>query len=223
MRVHNYLLQMEIEGKTAMWTRPDTGDAPVSAPAPSYAAVKAVFESVLLGFKTIVDPVKVEICAPLQYNSYYTNYGGPLRKGEAVKDGNSFQLLATVLIDVCYRFYAEIIPNKQSMAFSKKTTEWDKRTTSPGHAYQEIFNRRLARGQCYAVPFLGWKEFTPSYFGPFREKTRVQTDFSTKIPSMVRQVFSHGYNSEVSIKYDQNVEIKNGILLFRDGEIKDGE
>jgi CRISPR-associated protein Cas5d len=205
---------MEIAGDTAMWTRPDTGDCPVSYPVPTYSAVKAIFESLLFGFKTIVKPIKVEICAPLQYHSYHTNYGGPLRQAKSIAEGNSYQLLATVLIDACYRLYAEIVMNKNNQDLSEKSKQWDTRTTSPCHAYQDIFNRRLKRGQCYAVPFLGWKEFTPSYFGVFRESTRVQSDITTTIPSMLRQVFSSGYNSDPLYTYDQDVVIQNGILTF---------
>jgi CRISPR-associated protein Cas5d len=218
----SYLVQLEIAGTTAMWTRPDTGDCPVSYPAPTYAAAKAIFESILLGFKSIVHPTKVEICAPLQYHSYYTNYGGPLRQTKAIAGGNSFQLLATVLIDVCYRLYADIVPNIQNDRLSDKTLAWDKRTTAPGHAYQDIFNRRLSRGQCYSIPVLGWKEFTPSYFGPFRESTQVFTGISTVIPSMLRQVFFRNYHSDISIVYDQNVKITNGVLNFAQGEDKNG-
>ena len=42
-----YEVSLEISGPTAMWTRPDTGDAPVSYPAPSFAAVKGIFESIV--------------------------------------------------------------------------------------------------------------------------------------------------------------------------------
>ena len=214
MRKSSYSVEMEIDGSTAMWTRPDTGDAPVSEVIPSYSAVKAIFESILLGFNCIIKPIKVEVCAPIQFHSYHTNYGGPLRASKQINKGNSFQLLATVLIDVSYRFYAEIVPNHQKTGLSEKNLLWDKRTTSPAHAYQEIFYRRLKRGQCYSIPCLGWKEFTASYFGPFREKTKVYTDFSTTIPSVLRQVFSQGYNSPVSIVYDQNIKISNGTVLF---------
>jgi CRISPR-associated protein Cas5d len=165
-----------------------------------------------------VKPVKVEICAPIQYHSYYTNYGGPLRQSKAVKEGNSFQLLATVLINVSYRIYAEIVPNQQKVGLPEKSLQWDKKTTSPAHAYMDIFNRRLKQGQCYSVPFLGWKEFTASYFGPFREETKVCSTISTTIPAALRQVFSKGYNSPISIVYDQNLEVINGVVLFDTGE-----
>ena len=216
-----YLVEMEISGDTAMWTRPDTGDAPVSEIAPSYSAVKAIFESVLLGFNSTVIPTKVEICAPIQFHSYYTNYGGPLRQSKAIKEGNSFQLLATVLIDVCYRFYAEITVNHDKTKLSEENLQWDKKTTSPAHAYMDIFKRRLKRGQCYSIPSLGWKEFTASYYGPFREGTKVYNGISTTIPAVSRQVFSKGYGSPVSFIYDRNVKITNGLMLFDRSDYND--
>ena len=41
-----YPIQLEISGPTAMWTRPDTGSSPVSYVAPTFSAVKGIFESV---------------------------------------------------------------------------------------------------------------------------------------------------------------------------------
>jgi CRISPR-associated protein Cas5d len=216
-----YPIQMEIAGATAMWTRPDTGDSPISYPAPTYSAVKAIFESVLWGPMVEIVPVKAEICAPVQFHSYYTNYGGPLRKHKNIKEGSSYQLCATVLVDVCYRLYAEAglynYINKEKL--SKKTQEWDNGTTSPGHAYQAIFNRRLERGQCYSIPALGWREFTPSYFGVFRDDTNVNRSLpDTLIPSMLKQVFSKGYASEVAYQYLTDVKIVGGVLEYKKKE-----
>ena len=212
----SYEVALEISGSTAMWTRPDTGDCPVSYPAPTYSAVKGVFESILWGPAMQIIPKKVEICAPIQYHNYQTNYGGPLRKSGVVSSGDGFQLLATVLIDVSYRFYAEVLPvaieRKKYIPESAKS--WDGKTTSPGHAYQAIFNRRLKRGQCFAIPFLGWKEFGPSYFGHIRDNTVIQRNINTVIPSMLREVFSKGYSSETEFSFDQNVPITDGVLVF---------
>lgn len=211
-----YEVALEISGPTAMWTRPDTGDCPVSYPAPTYSAVKGIFESILWGPAVEIIPTKVEICRPLQYHNYQTNYGGPLRKSTIITTGGGFQLLATVLIDVCYRLYAEVIPLKKSKnKMTENARNWDRNTTSPGHAYQEIFNRRVLRGQCFSFPCLGWKEFGPDYFGPFRNNSIIQTDIDTVIPSMLREVFSNGYDTGVFYSYDQNVIINNGVLLYR--------
>lgn len=62
-----YEIEMEIAGATAMWTRPDTGDCPVSYPAPTYSAAKGIFEALLWGPAVRIVPTKVEVCAPLQW------------------------------------------------------------------------------------------------------------------------------------------------------------
>lgn len=211
-----YEIEMEISGNTAMWTRPDTGDCPVSYPVPTYSAVKGIFESILWGPAVHIVPTKVEICAPVQYHNYQTNYGGPLRKSGVIAGGGGFQLLATVLIDVCYKLYAEVLPIPKALKdrVPDKAQQWDGKTTSPGHAYRDIFGRRLNRGQCFTIPFLGWKEFGPSYFGALRETTEVRADISMVIPSMLREVFSEGYASRCAFTYEQDIKITAGVMTF---------
>ncbi len=215
LNVKKYEIAMEVAGRTAMWTRPDSGDSPCSYPAPTFSAVKALFESVLWGPAVMIVPQKVELCSVPQYYSYTTNYGGPLRSNDQINKDNQYQLHATVLIDVCYRLYAHVIPNPDKANMPDKALEWDRKTTSPGHAYQAIFNRRLNKGQSYATLCLGWKEFAVSYFGPFRETTRVCSDLpDIQIPSMLREVFSNGYNSEYSPIYDNDLCIHKGVLVY---------
>lgn len=210
-----YPITMEIAGNTALWTRPDTGDSPVSYPAPTYSAVKALFESVLWGPAVEIVPNKVEICSPIRYHNYVTNYGGPLRNPKNIKKGDNYRLFATVLVDVCYHLYALVRPIKHKNKIPEKSLNWDRNTTSPGHAYQEIFNRRLERGQSYANLCLGWKEFTPSYFGPFRKETRVLEDLpDINIPSMLRQSFSKGYKSTFHASFDTDLLIHKGVLIY---------
>lgn len=212
----SYSIQMEISGPTAMWTRPDSGDCPVSYPAPTYSAVKGIIEAILFNQAIEVVPHKVEICAPIVYHTYNTNYGGPLRKSDQIKKGASYQLLASVLVNPCYRLYAAIrSSNGATDKMSRRTQEWLKQTTSPAHAYQQIFNRRLKRGQSHYVPCLGWKEFTPDYVGPFRPGTGVRRDVNLTVSSMLRQVFPDGLNSEVRYVFDQDAQIRNGVLEFR--------
>lgn len=210
-----YPIAMEIAGNTDLWTRPDTGDSPCSYPAPTYSAVRVLFESVLWGPAILVIPKKVELCTIPQFHSYVTNYGGPLRKNDSVKKGNNYQMYATVLIDVCYRLYADVISNPDKSKMPGRALEWDRKTTSPGHAYQEIFNRRLNRGQSYATLALGWSEFTPSYFGSFRDTTHVCENLpDIQIPSMLRGVFQQGYSSHYQALYDTDLCIHKGVLEY---------
>lgn len=213
--MRKYEVCLEISGATAMWTRPDSGDCPVSYPAPTYSAVKGIFEAILFIQSVEVVPYKAEICAPITYHTYNTNYGGPLRKSDQINKGASYQLLASVLLNPCYRLYAVVHSNaKANGKISERTLAWLSRTTSAPHAYQEMFNRRLKRGQNHYVPCLGWKEFTPDYVGAFRPETRVSADFNMTLPSMLRQVFPDGLRSETRYVFDQGVDIRGGELKY---------
>ena len=208
-------IEMEISGATAMWTRPDTGDAPVSYPAPTYSAVKGIFESILWIQSIEVVPTKVEICSPVTYHTYTTNYGGPLRKSKLVNNGSSFQLLASVLINVRYRLYADVQLSRANDAkLSEKTKAWTRSIASPQHAYQDIFVRRLSKGQNHTIPCLGWREFVPDYLGPFREDSKVCTDINLNIPSMLYQSFSEGIFSKFSPSFRHDLRIENGALSY---------
>jgi CRISPR-associated protein Cas5d len=201
-----YNISMEISGKTAMWTRPDTGDSPVSYPVPTYSAAKGIFEAILRLETVEIVPKIVEICAPIIYHNYSTNYGGPLRKSAIMSTGDSFQLIATVLINVCYRLYAELRLNE---GMDKTTRDIH---FNDLHAWHDIFNRRLERSQCHDIPFLGWREFVPDYFGPFRETTRVEESINLLLPSFLRSVFEpSGQKNPV---FDHDSKIINGRLAY---------
>lgn len=216
-----YGVQLEIAGPAAMWTRPDTGICPISYPAPTYSAVKAIFESVLYSHWATVVPVMAEICKPVVYVGYTTNYGGPLRKGRTIAKGSSYQLKATILADVCYKLYAKVISRPQGY-ITGSFGDGRPRTTKGSHAYAEMFVRRLERGACNHMPFLGWKEFTPSYFGFARSNTCCCEDINIVIPSMLHSCFldRDARNAdrlnvpEWRPVYKQDVEIREGRIRY---------
>ena len=206
-----YSVQMEVSGATAMWTRPDTGDSPVSYPVPTFSAAKGLFESVVR-FETVeIIPVKIEICKPVVYHNYATNYGGPLRK-TAIMPHGSYQLLATVLINVCYRLYADIRPARGERPLSERAQLQVSKGCNARHACQAMFYRRLEKGQWHDTPFLGWREFVPDYIGPFRETTQVQEDIKLDLPSFLFSVFEPSGDKQPVYKHDKKVQ--NGRLEY---------
>jgi len=212
--MNRYEIALEIAGATAIWTRPDTGDSPGTYPAPTRSAARGIFESILWNPAVEIVPSRVEICAPLVFHHYTTNYGGPLRKSGQMKDGNNYQLFATVLINVNYRLYAQLKLSSRP-PHSEKVARWlEGAKRSPAHAVQEIFERRLKRGQCHTVPSLGWREFVPSYVGPLRQGTHVQEDINLTMASMLDQVFPAGPFSAYGPTFLQGAEIRNGELKY---------
>src|SRR5258708_1363466 len=183
----SYALDLEISGPTALWTRPDTGSSPVSYIAPTFSAVKGIFESILRWKSVNVRPTCCEICAPVQFHRYATNYGGPLRAGDLVArgaSGPSFQLFSVVLVNVCYRLHAEADWNRGP---DNERSESPDGTFSP-HAYQDAFNRRLENGRWFYQPCLGRKEFVRDCVGPFQDGTApcaIENHLSAAVLEMV--------------------------------------
>ena len=198
-----YQVSFEIAGVAAMFTRPDSGAAPISYPAPTYSASKGMFEAVARYTSAYIRPTKVEICKPIRFHKYVTNYRGPLRKGNQLSKGTSYQIPATILVDVCYRIYGVIEAVTAALCGNNHL-----------HALQEIFERRLEKGQSYYMPCLGWKEFVPSYIGPLRDGTEVEKSINQILPSMLHSVFDSPINGKPNPTYSQNVEIIEGVLKY---------
>jgi CRISPR-associated protein Cas5d len=67
---------------------------------------------------------------------------------------------------------------------------------------------------------LGWKEFVPSYFGPIRERDEnsniIEPDKTVNavIPSLLHSMWEHRKLQPI---FRQNVEIKEGVMLYEEG------
>jgi CRISPR-associated protein Cas5d len=203
MRQHPYSVSLEIAGPAAMFTRPDSGSTPISYPAPTYSAAKGMFEAVARRRGAYVRPTRIEICTPIRYARYVTNYGGPLRKPDQITGNNNYQLVATVLVDVCYRICGVVEPVDEPGVRG-----------NPAHALQEIFARRLENGQWFYTPCLGWKEFAPSYFGPLRDGTEPDRNVNVIIPSLLHSVWDRPANGKRRPFFRQNVEVWEGVMSF---------
>lgn len=207
----SYLLELEVAGPLAMFTRPDTGGTPTSYPAPTWSACKGVYEAIALfsDGSAWFCPTKVEICkrreqtgGTVRFQKYATNYGGPLRKDQVIRKRANMQLFATALSDVCYRIYAEVRGRRATAG------------KNPRHHLQDLFLRRLARGQCHSTPALGWREFTCSYWGPFRSEYEVDEKLDLTIPSMLVTPWDRSNGGRYAHRFAQNVHVHKGVLTF---------
>ena len=194
-----------------MWSRPDTGGSPTSYPAPTWSAAKGLLESIafLSSGSAWLHPVRVEICrrcgtlgGEIRFQRYTTNYGGPLRKEQNIKNGTGLQVFATVLADVCYRIHAEV------------RGEFGSGGRNPRHHLQDLFSRRIRQGRCFRVPALGWREFACSYWGAFREDWEPDDALNLAIPSMLDRVWDSPHAGAYVSRFRQDVRIEKGVLHY---------
>jgi CRISPR-associated protein Cas5d len=215
-----YEIALEIAGPTAMWTRVDSGDAPMSYEAPTFQAAKQIFESILWLRSAEVIPWRCEICSPIVKHRYYTNYNGPLRKGAekplSAETAGAHQLIATVLLNVRYKLYAFAISDRNpKQQLSEKAKKWQDSRICGGHAYQERFEFRLKHGQWHHTPFLGWKEFTPSELGPVCDNTqRDESVDRISLPSFLHRTFPRGQFTRYQPQIRTHVMIEKGKLDY---------
>ncbi|HOA61215.1 MAG: CRISPR-associated protein Cas5 [Verrucomicrobia bacterium] len=215
----SFPISLEIAGSTAMWTRPDSGDSPTSYPAPTFQAAKQIFESVVWLRSAEVIPWRVEICQPVFFHRYYTNYNGPLRKDAAdslgAETAGAHQLIATVLINVRYKLHAFVIPHRPERAVSPQAQKWLDQQINGAHAYKDRFDFRLKHGQWHHTPFLGWKEFTPSELGPVRDDTSADKSVDRiSLPSFLHRTFPRGQFTGYRPCFRTEWTIREGILDY---------
>jgi CRISPR-associated protein Cas5d len=222
-----YNVKFEVSGSAAMFTRPDTGGTPTSYPVPTWSAVKGLFESIAFfsDGSAWICPTRVEVCrrvgefgGRVHFQRYTTNYGGPLRKPKLFNEGitsggSSMQVFATILSDVCYRLHGVAV-----------SSAW-KKENNPRHHLQELFNRRLKRGQCFRTPCLGWSEFTCSYWGPFRDGiTEVDVDLGLEIPAMLLSVWDSPNAGRYDPQFTQGLRNEHRELIkplaIENGELR---
>ena len=144
-----YTISLEIEGPFAMFARPDTGSTPISYPVPTCSAAKGMFEAVVRRAHLYIHPTRVEVCRPIRYERYVTNYGGPLRKSGQIRGGNNYQLVTTILVDVCYRLHGEIRAKTTSTQGRGLTKIRERRGRDWRPAMTKLFEERLASGQTF--------------------------------------------------------------------------
>lgn len=198
-REKRYEWSFEIAGPYAMFTRPDTGAAPVSYPAPTRSALIGMANCLAFSRDAYFWPERVELCAPVIYHKYVQNYRGPLRKPGT----QGFQIMITVLEDVDYKVYGVI-----------KGYQQPEGTRNPMHEFQEVLNRRLSKGLLYRTPSLGLKEFTASYFGPIRPESRVEQSINISIPAMLDTMYDRPTQGGLSPQFARDVAIERGVLRY---------
>lgn len=165
-------VQLHVWGERALFTRPETKVERVSYDVMTPSAARGILESIHWkpAISWIVD--RIHVLKPIRFESIRRNEVGQkiseanarraMNEGSldglvAVVEEQRQQRAATVLKDVAYIIEAHFV-------MTDKAGPDD----SPGK-HLDVFNRRVAKGQCFHRPCLGTREFA-AYFGPVNEK-----------------------------------------------------
>lgn len=209
-----YPIEVEIAGDFAMFAKPHAGADGASYPVPTFSAVKGMLETICFLPGARIVPIEVGICRPIRFapRGYNSRYAAA-RKSDQIKRATALQRRETVLVDVCYQIKAVVI-NHEGRHISRSGQPWRGQGNNYAHALQEIFARRVRRGQRFRTTCLGRTDFPASYVGPFRPENRPIETISLEIPSLLRHPFSSDQDGLLSPRFDNNVKVQKGVLYY---------
>ncbi len=157
------MLSVKVWGEYACFTRPEMKVERVSYPVMTPSAARGVLEAIFWKPECAWQVREIQVLNPISYVSILRNevnqrqsertarsWAATGRGGyDATEDRAQRHTLA--LRDVAYVIKADVLVRDHPEADAAK--------------YRDQFRRRVERGQCFATPYLGTREFS-AFFGP---------------------------------------------------------
>lgn len=200
-------LTVKVWGEFACFTRPEMKVERVSYPMMTPSAARGVLEAIFWKpeFSWQVD--EIWLLKPIAYIALLRNEVNSRASERSARDwarnGGGFsapedraQRNTLVLRDVAYVIQAQAVPNSGTEADRAK--------------YRDQFRRRVQRGQCFATPYLGCREFSAA-FAPVEEGDR-PAEVSGDLGRMLREmVFAEGGRGAATPEFF-DAHVHHGVL-----------
>ena len=163
-------LEVKVWGEFACFTRPEMKVERVSYPVMTPSAARGVLEAIFWKPEFVWSVEEIWVLNPIQYVSFLRNEVNSRTSERSAREwaerGGGFfaaddraQRHSLALRDVAYVIRARPEPRSGLDADRAK--------------YRDQFRRRVARGQCFAKPYLGCREFSASFASPEGTERRI--------------------------------------------------
>lgn len=212
------MIQLEVWGKYALFSRPELKVERVSYDVPTPSAARGLVESIYFhpGLKWNIR--KIHVLSPIKFTNIRRNeVKGKLLAQDArsaimgsksdlyiAASQQIVQRAAIVLQDVHYVIEAEF-----------EMTDKAAPSDNPGK-FQDIITRRMAKGQCFHTPYFGCREF-PANFRPWVGGS-VPTIPETKDLGIMLYDFDYSDPANITPLYF-HAKLENGVLNTTDVEV----
>lgn len=203
---------VEIRGDYACFSRPELKVERVSYEVMTPSAARGILEAVFWKpeIRYIID--EIAVCADIKFENIRRNEVNSIVPGRmtdrlfsyAASDDRA-QRAAMVLKDVCYVVTAHFELTKKAQAGD-----------TPGK-YAEIIRRRLRKGQCFHMPYLGTREF-PARLRLLEDGESFSPISETRSLGLMFHDFDYKKEAVFTSKYFM-AEMKNGVIDLRNVEV----
>ena len=207
-------LEVVVWGPWACFTRPEMKVERVTYPVPTASAARGMLEAIFWKPEFVWDVHEIWVLKPIHYAAFLRNEVKSRASENAARrwatDGGGFdstddrtQRNTLALRDVAYLIRAQVVLKPDCAGDAAK--------------YRDQFRRRVAKGQCFAQPYLGCREFTAS-FGPPAGDERpepITEDLGTMLWDLDYAPDASGRGAPRFIP----VHIADGVILFPQREV----
>ena len=212
------MIQLEVWGDYACFSRPELKIERVSYDVPTPSAARGIVEAIYFhpGLKWIID--KIYVLSPIQFTNIRRNEVKNKISGSNVREyinGKRDELYLAASKEIVQR--AAMVLQDVHFVIQAHFDMTDRAAPgdNPGK-FQDIVTRRMEKGQCFHTPYLGCREF-PAYFrkwpgGPIptinetRDLGFMLYDMDYTDPQNITPMFFHA-------------KLENGVLNTADCEV----
>lgn len=200
-------VEVKVWSKLACFTRPEMKVERVTYPVMTPSAARGVLEAIYWKPEMRWSVRDIAVLNPIRYQSVMRNEVNSRAsersaRGRATSGGGYFasddraQRNTLALYDVAYVIRADIIPNDPAAGAEAK--------------YRDQFRRRVVRGQCFAQPYLGCREFTAFFAPPDGTEKPIELDMD--LGRMLHDLdYEPGTSGKATPRFFP-AELKGGIL-----------
>lgn len=159
------MIQLEVWGPYACFTRPELKSERMSYEVPTPSAARGIVEAVYYhpGLRWTID--NIHVLSPIRYTNIRRNEVGSKVLASNVRNamrGNAQPLFLATPQEIVQRA-AMILQNVHYVIEAHfDMTDRAAPGDNPGK-FQDIVTRRMARGQCFTTPYFGCREFPVSF------------------------------------------------------------
>ena len=204
-------LEVKVSGDFACFTRPEMKVERVSYPVMTPSAARGVLEAIFWKPEFAWRVREIMILKPIHYLSILRNEVNNRASERSARDwskngGNFYasedrsQRHTLALRDVAYLIRADVVPKSGQREDEAK--------------YRDQFRRRVERGQCFAQPYLGCREFTGA-FAPV-DGTERPEPMSMDIGRMLLDLDFNANGSGDATPRFFDATITNGVIVVPD-------
>ena len=211
-------IKVEVWGDYAAFNRPELKIERVSYEVMTPSAARGILEAVYWhpGLRWIID--RIYVCNPIKMTNIRRNEVKSKVNAKSVKSvmqGSKSELYLCTTDDIQQRAALVLQDVRYIIEAHFEMTSKANETDNPGKI-QDIMKRRLKKGQCFHVPYLGVREF-PAKFALYEEK-EVKTALTGE-KDLGYMLFDLEYQKESIEPMFFHAILKDGVLDLTDCEV----